>query len=90
VSRLQKQGLVCTQRYRSIFLSTEGKQLALRVRKRHAVVLQFLLALGIDEETARVDAEGIEHHVSEDTVRAFTRFCRRRKASRKSSGRKQR
>jgi DtxR family manganese transport transcriptional regulator len=43
------------------------------------VVLQFLLALGIDEDTARVDAEGIEHHVSDETLRAFNRYCRRRK-----------
>ena len=89
VSRLQKQGLVRTQRYRSIFLSEEGKQLARRVRKRHAVVLQFLLALGIDEDTARVDAEGIEHHVSEETVRAFTRFCRTRRGLPRCGARKQ-
>jgi DtxR family manganese transport transcriptional regulator len=78
VSRLQKQGLVRAERYRSIFLSEEGKKLAQRVRKRHRVVLEFLLALGIGEATARVDAEGIEHHVSDETVRAFTRFCARR------------
>jgi len=88
VSRLQKQGLVRTQRYRSIFLSEEGLRLARRVRKRHAVVLRFLLALGIDEDTARVDAEGIEHHVSEETVRAFTRFCRARGRRSRSSSRR--
>lgn len=75
VARLQKQGLVRSEKYRSIFLSESGKRLALRVRRRHALVLAFLQALGIDEETARIDAEGIEHHVSERTLRAFKKFC---------------
>jgi DtxR family manganese transport transcriptional regulator len=75
VARLQKQGLVRSEKYRSVFLSESGKRLALRVRRRHALVLSFLRALGIDEETARIDAEGIEHHVSERTLRAFRKFC---------------
>ncbi len=75
VARLQKQGLVRSERYRSIFLSESGKRLALRVRRRHALVVSFLTALGVDDETARIDAEGIEHHVSERTLRAFKKFC---------------
>jgi DtxR family manganese transport transcriptional regulator len=75
VARLQKQGLVRSQRYRSIFLSESGKKLAERVRRRHALVVSFLEALGVDANTARVDAEGIEHYVSEGTLRAFKRFC---------------
>jgi DtxR family manganese transport transcriptional regulator len=76
VARLQKQGLVRSQRYRSIFLSESGKKLAERVRRRHALVVSFLEALGVDANTARVDAEGIEHYVSEGTLRAFKRFCK--------------
>lgn len=75
IARLQKQGLVRSQRYRSIFLSESGKKLAERVRRRHALVLSFLEALGVDENTARVDAEGIEHYVSDGTLRAFKKFC---------------
>lgn len=75
VARLQKQGLVRSERYRSIFLSESGKRLANRVRRRHALVLSFLEALGVDRATARIDAEGIEHYVSDGTLRAFKRFC---------------
>jgi len=75
VSRLQKQGLVRSERYRSIFLSQSGTKLASRVRRRHQIVLSFLKALGVDEATARIDAEGIEHYVSDRTLRAFLRFC---------------
>jgi DtxR family manganese transport transcriptional regulator len=40
-------------------------------RERHAVVLQFLRTLGVSEDTALSDAEGIEHHVSEETLAAM-------------------
>lgn len=77
IARLQRQGLVQTERYRSIFLTESGKKLAERVRKRHQVVLDFLIALGIDDVVAEIDAEGIEHHVSDQTLKAFERFCRK-------------
>ena len=35
---------------------------------------QLLLAVGVDADSARRDAEGIEHHVSEATLEAFARF----------------
>lgn len=76
IERLAREELVTTKPYRSIFLTDKGKAIALRVRHRHEVVLRFLLAMGVDEATARVDAEGIEHHVSEKTLAAFERYCR--------------
>jgi DtxR family manganese transport transcriptional regulator len=42
-------------------------------------VLNFLRALGIKEKVALNDAEGIEHHVSDETLRAFERFTRRKR-----------
>jgi DtxR family manganese transport transcriptional regulator len=51
-------------------------------RERHRVVREFLVALGVDAETADADAEGIEHHVSEATLAAFRRFVRKRGAGR--------
>ena len=74
VARLQRDGLVTTRPYRSIFLTGKGRQMALRSRRRHQIVLDFLKTIGVSDETARRDAEGIEHHVSEETLRAFTRI----------------
>ena len=74
IERLQRAGLVTSKPYRSIFLTDSGRKLADRVRKRHELVVQFLLALGVDAETARIDAEGIEHHVSAQTLAAFGRL----------------
>lgn len=68
VDRLQRDGFVTSQPYRSIFLTESGRALAEDSRRRHTIVLRFLLALGVSEEMALVDAEGIEHHVSEETL----------------------
>jgi len=35
------------------------------------VVLDFLISIGVSEETAEADAEGLEHHVSPETLKAF-------------------
>jgi DtxR family manganese transport transcriptional regulator len=79
VARLQKQGLLVSAKYRSIFLTDEGTRLAQQVKRRHEIVLNFLRALGIKEKVALNDAEGIEHHVSDETLRAFERFTRRKR-----------
>ncbi len=46
-------------------------------RRKHALVEKFLLALGVSTETARIDSEGIEHHVSTETLRAMGKFLAR-------------
>jgi DtxR family manganese transport transcriptional regulator len=64
VSRLQRDGFVFTRPYRSIFLTEKGAELAESSRRRHDLVLDFLIALGVPEAVARIDAEGLEHHCS--------------------------
>ncbi len=71
VGKLQRAELVHTRPYRAIFLTERGRRLAEQSRSRHQVVVNFLRALGVSEETARIDAEGIEHYVSAETLRAF-------------------
>jgi len=76
VGRLQKDGLLETAPYKPITLTATGRRLAERVRKRHEIVLEFLLALGVDKKTAQIDSEGIEHHVSEKTLAAMKKFLK--------------
>jgi len=73
VGRLQRAGLVTAQPYRSIFLTASGERLAVASKRRHAIVLRFLQSLGVPEAVAQQDAEGIEHHVSPETLAAFER-----------------
>jgi DtxR family transcriptional regulator, manganese transport regulator len=79
VQRLQRDGLVTSLPYRSIFLTEAGRKLATKARSRHRTVVAFLEALGISSSAARADAEGIEHHVSAETLAAFERFLARTK-----------
>jgi DtxR family transcriptional regulator, manganese transport regulator len=74
VQRLQRDGLLSSKPYRSIFLTEKGQALAAASRERHILVREFLVALGVDADTADADAEGIEHHVSEATLAAFRKY----------------
>jgi len=74
ISRLKREGLATGRPYRGVFLTEDGERLAVRVRTRHRLVVNVLLALGVPAEAAESDAEGIEHHVSETTLKAFAQF----------------
>ncbi len=82
LQRLQRDGLVSTKPYRSIFLTSDGHDMAIAARKRHNVVREFLVSLGVNAATADADAEGIEHHVSAETLDAFRAHLRRNKRAR--------
>jgi DtxR family manganese transport transcriptional regulator len=73
LARLQKIGFVNTKPYRAIFLTEAGHRLAAECKQRHETVTAFLRSLGVPEKVAELDAEGIEHHVSPETLAAFER-----------------
>ena len=75
--RLQHAELVTQEPYRAIFLTADGWKMAEDGRRKHALVEKFLLALGVSPEIARIDSEGIEHHVSSETLRAMGKFLAR-------------
>ncbi|MEC8262366.1 MAG: manganese-binding transcriptional regulator MntR [Pseudomonadota bacterium] len=74
VRRLQRENLVETLPYRSIFLTEAGKALAEASRERHRIVRDFLVTIGVSEPVAEEDAEGVEHHVSEQTLAVFAKI----------------
>jgi DtxR family manganese transport transcriptional regulator len=73
IQRLQRDGFVTSEPYRAIFLTDKGRKVAAASRKRHLIVRDLLVSLGVDAETADSDAEGIEHHVSKSTLDAIRR-----------------
>ncbi len=77
ITRLKREGLVTSRPYRGIFLTEAGQALAQRVRARHRLMVEVLLALGVPGEAAEADAEGMEHYASEATLAAFSRFLLR-------------
>ena len=76
ISRLKREGMATARPYRGVFLTRSGQELATRVRTRHRLVVDALVAMGVPIEAAEADAEGIEHHVSETTLKALARFLR--------------
>ncbi len=79
LARLAADGLVSRKPYRGVFLTEAGRKVAGESRIRHETVEGFLRSLGVSAETARIDAEGIEHHVSAETLQAFrTAMARKR------------
>ncbi|MDR3422045.1 MAG: manganese-binding transcriptional regulator MntR [Xanthobacteraceae bacterium] len=84
ITRLKKAGVATSRPYRGIFLTEAGQALAARVRSRHRLVVEVLLAIGVPTEAAEADAEGIEHYVSETTIEAFDRFLRERRNGRRA------
>ncbi|MEC7616320.1 MAG: manganese-binding transcriptional regulator MntR [Pseudomonadota bacterium] len=77
IRRLQREDLVETRPYRSIFLTEAGKALAEASRERHRIVRDFLVTIGVPGDIAEEDAEGVEHHVSEETLAVFAAITRR-------------
>lgn len=78
IARLKRDGYTASQPYGAIFLTDKGARLAKESRERHALVAEFLRSLGIPENTVQEDAEGIEHHVSAETLQAFKRHIGRK------------
>ena len=74
IRRLVRDGLVVSKPYRSIFLTDKGQTLADYCKKRHEIVYDFLIKIGVDSDTAKNDAEGIEHHVSAETLSVFEKY----------------
>ncbi len=77
IKRLQRSGLVYSRPYRSIYLTESGQAMADAARRRHKIVYDFLRALGVGETTAEADAEGIEHHCSEETLDMLAKATRK-------------
>ena len=74
IRRLVRDGLVVSKPYRSIFLTDKGQILADYCKKRHEIVYNFLIKIGVKSDIAKNDAEGIEHHVSAETLSVFEKY----------------
>ena len=74
LKRLVSEKLIKTTPYRSIFLTEKGESLALKMREKHEIVISFLRKIGVSQKTAQIDSEGIEHHVSDETLSVMKKF----------------
>src|SRR5438105_6801524 len=68
VQKLGEMGYLNYQKYRGLILTGKGKAIACRIQKRHETLARFFSLFGLDKQTQRHDIEGIEHHLSPETV----------------------
>lgn len=100
VQKLGELGYLNYEKYRGLVLTDKGREVALGIQRRHATLSRFLTILAINDETQKHDIEGIEHHLSPETVQAIAdlteffeantavlqRFHQRRERAKSSTG----
>jgi Mn-dependent DtxR family transcriptional regulator len=74
MQKLDETGYLKYEKYRGIKLTNEGTRIARNIRNRHGLLAEFFMIIGIDEETANNDAEGIEHHLHPETMKKLEEF----------------
>jgi Mn-dependent DtxR family transcriptional regulator len=73
---LNESGYLNYEKYRGIRLTDKGSLVAKSIRKRHGLLAEFLKIIGVDEDTANKDAEGIEHHLQPKTLGKLENFIK--------------
>jgi Mn-dependent DtxR family transcriptional regulator len=68
VKKLGELGYLNYEKYRGLVLTDKGRDVARRIQQRHETLSRFFSLFGLDKETQLLDIEGIEHHLSPDTV----------------------
>jgi Mn-dependent DtxR family transcriptional regulator len=74
MQRLHDLGFAHYEKHRGLTLTEAGIGVALRVRRRHEYVAQFLRLIGVEEHSLQRDIEGIEHHISPETMNRLEAF----------------
>lgn len=68
IQKLDKDEYVIYEKYRGLVLTSKGKKIGKRLVDRHHLLEEFLEMIGVDEENIYKDVEGIEHHLSWDSI----------------------
>ena len=73
VQKLANEGLLNYEKYRGLTLTEEGKRVALAIHERHEILKRFLSLLNVSQKAQERDIEGLEHHISDETVQALSK-----------------
>jgi Mn-dependent DtxR family transcriptional regulator len=68
IQKLDKDSYLVYEKYRGLILTSKGKKMGKRLVDRHQLLEEFLTVLGVNEENIYKDVEGIEHHLSWDSI----------------------
>jgi len=73
-NKLSEKGYINYEKHGGVTLTKKGEKLAINLSKKHKVLRDFFIILGIDEEVADEDACEIEHVVKQETMDRLTKF----------------
>jgi Mn-dependent DtxR family transcriptional regulator len=76
VRRLAARGFVNYEKYRGLTLTAEGQAVAKHIKVRDHTLTELFQLLGLSPETVEQEVEVIEHHVTPETLRVFSRLVR--------------
>lgn len=77
LARLESEGYLKTSPRNPINLTKKGQDLAKSSKNRHQILYSFLLKIGVSNQNAQNDVEGIEHHISEETLSKITELLKK-------------
>lgn len=83
MKKLHETGFIRYEKYRGMSLTDKGIEVAKAIRKRHGILAEFFKIIGVQDDIANEDAEGIEHHLHSETLKKLEDFVRSMKATRK-------
>lgn len=72
VQKLGELGYLNYEKYRGLILTDKGREVATKIQQRHETLSRLFSLMGLDPETQRLDIEGIEHHLSPETMRCLS------------------
>ncbi|MBQ5601958.1 MAG: metal-dependent transcriptional regulator [Clostridia bacterium] len=75
VGLLKNGGYIVVDKDGFITLTADGKEVAEKIYERHTLLTNFLISLGVDEETASEDACRLEHVISDKSFAAIKRYA---------------
>ena len=72
IQRLDAEGYVVYERYRGVTMTEAGREIGRAIARRHEVLTRLLAGFGLDPKTVHEDVEGMEHHISRQTLDVLT------------------
>jgi DtxR family transcriptional regulator, manganese transport regulator len=76
IRRLTEEGFLETSPHKPVTLTAKGKKVARESKDRHDALVKFFVKLGVPRKVAEIDVEGIEHHVSDETLKVVRKHAK--------------
>lgn len=84
MKKLDEKGFLRYEKYRGLSLTEKGIEVAEAIHKKHGILSKFFKMIGVQDDIANEDAEGIEHHLNPETLKRLEEFVNNHKLAEKT------